>query len=120
MGLAHEIALHEYNPRDQSINIIPKLNGETKLVVKDLCLRSKQAATAEISVVGVHKVEILVDDKVQKGNSITAKVRLLDQNGSILRPNSKLIDVTVIPSQKINENILTISIGVGASPIMFR
>ena len=109
VGLAHEIALHEYNPEDQSINIIPKLNGETKLVVKDLCLRSKQAAMAEISVVGVHRVELLVDDKVQKGNSITAKVRLVDQNGSILRANSKLVDVTVVPSQKINENILTIS-----------
>ena len=74
VGLAHEIAQHEYNPKDQSINIIPKLNGETKLVVKDLCLRSKQAAMAEISVVGVHRVELVVDDKVQKGNSITAKV----------------------------------------------
>jgi len=107
VGLEHDIARHEYNSKDQTVQIAPKVNGDTKLIVKDLCLQSRQIASADISVVGIHKVDLVVDDKVQKGNSIVAKVRLIDQNGMILKWNPKFLDVAIVPALETN-NVLNI------------
>ena len=67
VGLVHDVAQYKYDPKDQTVEILPKLNGDTKLIVKDLCLHTKQTASSLISVVGIHKVDLVVDDKVQKG-----------------------------------------------------
>ena len=115
VSLAHKVAVHEYNPNDQAVQISPILHGETKLIVKDLCLRTKQVASALISVVSVHKVDLIVDDKVQKGNTIIAKVRLMDQNGMILAPNSEFLDISVVPTQNTKQSILSIDQGLKKS-----
>ena len=115
VSLAHKVAVYEYNANDQAVEISPILHGETKVIVKDLCLRTKQVAEASISVVSVHKVDLIVDDKVQKGNTIIAKVRLIDQNGMILAPNSEFLDISVVPTQKTKQSILSIGRGLKKS-----
>ena len=107
VGLAHDVAQYKYDPKDQTVEILPKLNGDTKLIVKDLCLHTKQTASSLISVVGIHKVDLVVDDKVQKGNTVVAKVKLIDQNGMTLKWNPEYLDVTIVPAVKEN-NILSI------------
>ena len=108
VNLANEVAKQEYIPSNQTVQIIPLKNGKSSLIVKDLCLLTRKEASTQVSVVGVQKVELIVDDKVQKGNSIDANVRLLDHNGLIIHPDSKFVDVSLEITQKMKQNILSI------------
>ena len=85
---------HRYSLNNQTVTVKPVDVGETDLVVSDRCLQARRQASARISVVAVNKVQLDVSDKVQKGNSVLAKVRLLDANkGSILPAASDFIEV---------------------------
>ena len=80
------VARAQFHPVNQSVAIRPGRDGQTELTVRDLCLHAPPAL-ATVKAVGVHSVGLSVADKVQKGNAITAKVTLFDQNGDVVPPH---------------------------------
>ncbi len=52
-----------------------------------------------VYVSGVHKVELLMSDKVQKAKTVQAQVKLLDRHGKQLAPSAhRFLQVQVLPA----------------------
>lgn len=101
------VANHKFTPSNRSVHLTPGTEGSTTLLTKDLCLMSRSAdainrAKATVNVIGVHKVELFVVDKVQVGHVISAQVKLWDQYGELISAELKNtnLQVAVAPSNK--------------------
>ena len=69
-----------YSPEDQRIDVTPMGEGNMKITVEDLCLEVERVATVDVVVGGVHKMEVMVADKVQVGNSTLACIQVLNHD----------------------------------------
>ncbi|PSN36073.1 hypothetical protein C0J52_06709 [Blattella germanica] len=98
-----------YVDNTRVLEVIPKLDGILKLGLKDLCLESKPAY-AEIEVLGIGSIKLDLPDKVEKGQCVTAVVRLYDTLDNLLPiPNAEFLNLKPIPESGI--------IGVKAQPL---
>ena len=74
------IIQHKYSGANRSVHLNPITEGSTNLKAQDLCLRPKKSSVsssfAQINVIGIHKVELKVIDKVELGTQVTAQVSL--------------------------------------------
>ncbi len=69
-----------YVPFNRTVSIHPLADGDATLTVRDLCLPTNRSPSVKVHVSGVRKVKLLVSDKVQRGKSISAQVKLLDRH----------------------------------------
>ena len=104
----------QYHPSNQTIAVTPLKDGRVNLKLRDLCLppgKAEPVTAATVNVVSVYKAVLMVQDKVQRGSSLEAKVRLYDQNGNRLFPDkiSKFCQVEV--QDPAGKNVLKIKSG---------
>lgn len=95
------VAEHNYTASNKSIRIVPLIEGETVVHARDLCLAPSTkhtSATAHVQVIGVHKVQLVVVDKVQQGRAVTAQVKLWDQTGELITPQMNHMQVLLTPA----------------------
>ncbi|XP_074537883.1 nuclear pore membrane glycoprotein 210 isoform X2 [Halichoeres trimaculatus] len=64
----------------RTAQVSPVQSGEAKVMVHDLCLAFPSPAKATVHVSGILEVYVRVVDKVEIGKSVTAYVRVLDDN----------------------------------------
>ncbi|CAI9723077.1 Hypothetical predicted protein [Octopus vulgaris] len=69
---------------NNTIQVIPKLDGMTQVKVHDLCLDLSHPPSTMAQVSGVGYIHLYVIDKVELGKDIIAKVNILDINGKPL------------------------------------
>ncbi|KAJ9575650.1 hypothetical protein L9F63_007479, partial [Diploptera punctata] len=83
------------------IEVIPKSDGTLWLGLRDLCLQSKPAY-AEIQVIDLGNIKLEVSDRVQKGQCVTAIVRLYDTSDNLLpTPNPEFLNLLPLPESGI-------------------
>lgn len=89
-----------YLPSNQTIRIRPLSHGDVQLTVRDLCLSShSHSPHVLVHVTGIHVVELVTETKVQLGNKIRGKVKLLDANGNEISDSAlKYIKVSLNPN----------------------
>jgi len=98
---SEEIADVNYLESIRILEVIPKTDGLLKLALIDLCLVSKPAI-AEIQVLGVGSIRVEVPDRVERGQCISAIVRLYDTTDNPLPvPNSEFLDLRPVPDSGI-------------------
>uniref|UniRef100_UPI0037E7A905 nuclear pore membrane glycoprotein 210 n=1 Tax=Semicossyphus pulcher TaxID=241346 RepID=UPI0037E7A905 len=69
-----------FQEAQRTAQVSPVLPGEVKVMVHDLCLAFPAPAKATVHVSGILEVYVRVVDKVEIGKSVTAYVRVLDDN----------------------------------------
>jgi nuclear pore complex protein Nup210 len=96
-----EIADVNYLESTGVLEVVPKLDGVLKLTLVDLCVVSRPA-TAEIQVVGVGSIGVEVADRVERGQSVSAIVRLYDTLDNLLPvPSTEFLDLRPVPDSGI-------------------
>jgi len=83
-----------YSSSNSSLSVSPVTTGRASLRLVDLCLSARTEARLQVSVAGVDRLILEVDDKVQLGEAITATVKMMDGTGRSL-PLSALDHVEV-------------------------
>lgn len=98
---SEEIADVNYLESTGVLEVIPKLDGLLKLALVDLCLVSKPAI-AEIQVLGVGSISVEVPERVERGQSVSAIVRLSDTMDNLLPiPTTEFLDLRPVPDSGI-------------------
>lgn len=98
---SEEIADVNYLENTGVLEVIPKLDGLLKLAVVDLCLVFKPAI-AEIQVLGVGSIIVEVPERVERGQSVSAVVRLYDTMDNLLPiPTTEFLDLRPVPDSGI-------------------
>lgn len=98
------VADAKFMPNNQTVSIRPLNTGDVTLTLRDLCLRSKQSPMVNVYVSGVSRVDLIMSDKVQQGNRVHAKIRLLDHHGEQISASAlKYLTVVPTPASKIVE-----------------
>ncbi|GAB1602354.1 nuclear pore membrane glycoprotein 210-like isoform X1, partial [Argonauta hians] len=87
---------------NNTIQVIPRLDGMTKVKVHDLCLDLPSPPSTTVQVSGVGYIHLYIIDKVELGKDITAKVNILDINGKpLLAKFYYLMNVTLATESDI-------------------
>lgn len=76
----------------------------------DRCLL-KEPAHLSISVVSIGKVRVEAADRVERGKSIAAIVRLYDSHDNILQVDPFNLNIYELAEEVFNSNILSIQLG---------
>lgn len=72
-----------YSEITKSVEVLPYLPGTFQLMVKDECLNS-EPITAEILILTISQINVQVQDKVEKGKSVTAYLTLIDSENNVV------------------------------------
>ena len=98
-----EVASAKYSPSNQSITVRPLIDGDTVVTVRDLCLASSGKKTRlSVTVSGVHSVDLVLTDKVQRGRAVSAQAKLMDKNGNEIGVGAlKFLEVIPSPEKDI-------------------
>ena len=91
---SREIMSGSYSSSNSTVMVAPVNTGVASLSLVDLCLSSKTEAVLQIKVAGVDKVILETKDRIQLGDSIKARVKMVDNSGRSL-PLSSLQHVTL-------------------------
>ncbi len=96
------IVLHKFTSSNRSVHLTPSQEGSTSLIARDLCLMAtkEEKAKASVRVIGIHRVELLMVDKVQVDKSIRAEVKLWDQHDELIVPSSAHMQVVLSAAGK--------------------
>ena len=70
--------------------VVPLANGPLALTVTDLCLWTRHPASAQVSVVGLSRIDMQVADKIEQGSTVTMSVHLYDTQGAPLTDSAVL------------------------------
>ncbi|CAH0391939.1 unnamed protein product [Bemisia tabaci] len=96
----------KYDESSRSIEVTPLQSGAIRIVLNDLCLKGKPAK-AQINIVRIGMIQVDMIDKIEKGHSTVAKVKVLDVNDNpltVLRPDilglSAHVDQNIISVEK--------------------
>ncbi|KAJ8299580.1 hypothetical protein KUTeg_023640 [Tegillarca granosa] len=117
-----EIVKIDYREKKRQIQLVPVSDGSLTVTVYDLCVDVLDPPMATIYVSGVGSIELTVMDKVEVGNDLRAKVRVLDVHdepllasffplmGLKVTPESNIISVRYVfpPLELIPKNITLI------------
>ncbi|KAL5006223.1 hypothetical protein ScPMuIL_015029 [Solemya velum] len=74
----------KYNDNSKEIQVVPLGDGSQTVTIYDLCIDMPEPMTATIFVSGVGSVQLFVMDKVEEGNDMIARVKVLDIKGEPL------------------------------------
>ena len=98
-----EVAAAKYSPSNQSLAVRPLVDGDAVVNVRDLCLAgSGKRARLSVTVTGVHSVDLVLTDKVQRGRAVSAQARLMDRNGKEIAIGAlKFLEVVPSPEKDI-------------------
>ena len=98
-----DIVSAKYSPSNQSIDVRPLIDGDTVVTVRDLCLVSSgKGAKLSVTVSGVHSVDLVLSDKVQRGRAVNAQAKLMDKNGNEIGVGAlKFLEVVLAPEKDI-------------------
>ena len=98
-----EVVSAKYSPSNQSIAVRPLIDGDTAVTVRDLCLASSgKRAKLSVTVTGVHSVDLVLTDKVQRGRAVSAQAKLMDKNGKEIGVGAlKFLEVILSPENDI-------------------
>lgn len=94
-------AVHEKS----ELVLTPKEIGETIVEIVDRCLKT-EPARLHVSIVSVNRIELATLDRVEKGKTIEARVKLIDSNNQPLKVDFSKIDVYHISEKIFNERTL--------------
>lgn len=98
---SEEIADVNYLGSTRVLEVIPKVDGLLKLALVDLCLVSKPAI-AEIQVLGVGSIKVEVPERVERGQCVSAIVRMYDTMENLLPvPSAEFLDLRPVPDSGI-------------------
>ena len=100
-----------YSSGNSSLSVSPVTTGLSSLHLVDLCLSARSQARLEVSVAGVDRLLLEVEDKVQQGETITATVKMMEGSGRSL-PLSALHHVEV--GLQSDLNLVVVEGGEGA------
>ena len=98
-----EVVNAKYSPSNQSIGVRPLIDGDTVVTVRDLCLASSgKKAKLSVTVSGVHSVDLVLTDKVQRGRAVSAQAKLVDKNGNEIGVGAlRFMEVILSPEKDI-------------------
>ncbi|KAJ4448520.1 hypothetical protein ANN_10538, partial [Periplaneta americana] len=98
---SEEIADINYVESTKVLEVIPKIDGLLKIALVDLCLVSKPAI-AEVQVLGVGSIKVEVPERVERGQCVSAIVRLYDTMDNLLPvPSAEFLDLRPKPDSGI-------------------
>ncbi|XP_018333605.1 nuclear pore membrane glycoprotein 210 isoform X2 [Agrilus planipennis] len=83
---AKDVALIKYNSVTREIEVTPKNDGNTEIMVTDLCLPS-QSPIVNVRVVSIAIIRVDMSEKVQIGRCIPCTVRFYDETDNLLSLN---------------------------------
>ena len=102
VGSNQGVASSKFVAMNQSVEVRPTTDGDTVLHVLDLCLASANRPKISVTVTGVHNVELILTEKVQRGRTASAQAKLLDRNGQEIGPGAlRFVEVSPLPERPL-------------------
>ncbi|CAD7078083.1 unnamed protein product [Hermetia illucens] len=100
----------EFDPKSREIIIFPHQIGNVQLELIDRCLMT-EAAHLTVSVVSIGSIQCVMPDRVEKGKSIEAIIRLYDSNDNLMKIDNANLQIYELYENIFNSAIVSVRLG---------